>query len=105
VRLAASGMASLAGFAVDQIEDIKIAVSEILIALIEHGAGNVIDLQLWVADDAFSMRGRTAVTAFDANHPDLRLCRTVLDGVTGHNRIELLDDHATIWAAVPRTAG
>ena len=39
LRLAAAGLASLGNFTVDHIEDIKIAVSEVLIALIEHGSG------------------------------------------------------------------
>ena len=50
-RLAASGLASLAGCTVDEIEDIKIAVSEVLIALIEHGDGARVDLDLDWSDD------------------------------------------------------
>ena len=42
-RLASSALASIAGCTVDEIEDIKIAVSEVLLALIEHGAGNPIE--------------------------------------------------------------
>ncbi|MHB1091084.1 MAG: hypothetical protein ACYC0U_08520, partial [Ilumatobacteraceae bacterium] len=50
LRLAASGMASLAGFTVDEIEDIKIAVSEVLIALIEHGDSQSVEMQFEVDD-------------------------------------------------------
>ena len=37
LRLAASGVGSLCGFTIREIEEIKLAVSEVLIALIEHG--------------------------------------------------------------------
>ena len=100
VRLAASGMASLAGFSIDEIEDIKIAVSEILIALIEHGGGEPVDVQFTVDDRAFEVRGHTAVEHFDAAHADLVLCRTVLTEVCSSHDIYVLEDQAHIWAAV-----
>lgn len=100
LRLAASGMASLAGFTVDEIEDIKIAVSEVLIALIEHGDGNSIDMQFAVDERSFKLRGRTAIDSFDLQHPDLVLCRTVLAEVCGSHTIDLIDQQAHIWAEV-----
>ena len=100
LRLAASGMAGMAGFTVDEIEDIKIAVSEVLLALIEHGAGQSIDVQFMVEDQTFTVRGQTAAETFDTEHPDLLLCRTVLAGVCTRHGIELVDDQAQIWAAV-----
>lgn len=100
LRLAASGLAGLAGFTVDEIEDIKIAVSEVLLALIEHGGGQSIDVQFMVEDQSFTVRGQTAVDSFDTDHPDLALCRTVLAGVTTQHGIELVNDQAQIWAAV-----
>ena len=100
LRLAASGIAGMAGFTIDEIEDIKIAVSEVLLALIEHGAGQSIDVQFMVEDQTFTVRGQTAVEAFDTEHPDLLLCRTVLAGVCTSHGIELVGDQAQIWAAV-----
>ena len=100
LRLAASGIAGMAGFTVDEIEDIKIAVSEVLLALIEHGGGKTIEIQFMVEDQSFGVRGQTAIEAFDANHPDLILCRTVLAGVCTQHGIELVDNRAQIWAAV-----
>ncbi len=90
----------MAGFTVDEIEDIRIAVSEVLLALIEHGGGQSIDVEFVVEAQEFRVRGRTAVQDFDADHPDLLLCRTVLAGVGTDHGIELVDDHAQIWAAV-----
>jgi Histidine kinase-like ATPase domain len=100
LRLAAAGIAAMAGFTVDEIDDIKIAVSEVLLALIEHGEGKQIEVQFAVEDSSFTVHGRTAIDDFDSEHPDLLLCRTVLAGVCSSHGIELVDDHAQIWAAV-----
>lgn len=100
LRLAASGIAAMAGFTVDEIEDIKIAVSEVLLALIEHGGGQSIEVQFSVEDQSFTVRGQTAIETFDAEHPDLILCRTVLASVCTRHGIELVDNQAQIWAAV-----
>jgi hypothetical protein len=102
LRLAASGIAAIAGFTVDEIDDIKIAVSEVLLALIEHGDGQQIEVQYTVEHNSFTVRGRTAIHDFDTEHPDLLLCRTVLAGVCTSHGIELVDDHAQIWASVAR---
>jgi hypothetical protein len=100
LRLAASGMASLAGFTVDEIEDIKVAVSEVLLALIEHGEGASIDMRFMIDGRCFDVHGRTVVDAFDDQHPDLVLCRTVLAGVCATHGIDLVDGSAQIWATV-----
>jgi hypothetical protein len=104
LRLAAGGIAAMAGFTVDEIDDIKIAVSEVLLALIEHGGGQQIEVQYAVEDNAFTVLGRTAIEDFDSQHPDLLLCRTVLAGVCTSHGIELVDDQAQIWAAVAHAA-
>jgi anti-sigma regulatory factor (Ser/Thr protein kinase) len=100
LRLAASGVAALAGFSVEETEDIKIAVSEVLLALIEHGGGRSIEVQFIVEDRSFTVHGHTPIVAFDAGHPDLILCRRVLAGVCAEHGIELVDHDAHIWAAV-----
>ena len=104
LRLAASGIAGMAGFTVDEIEDIKIAVSEVLLALIEHGGGKAIAVEFTVADQSFTVRGQTTIETFDAQHPDLLLCRTVLAGVCTKHDIELVEDQAQIWATVAHTS-
>ena len=100
LRLAASGMATLAGFTVDEIEKIKVAVSEVLIALIEHGGGAPIDVQPEVDGRLFNVRARTSAAAFDPEHPDLLLSRSVLADVSAEHGIAVVDDEAHIWAAV-----
>ncbi len=100
LRLAASGIAGMAGFTVDEIEDIRIAVSEVLLALIEHGGGQSIEIEFAVKAQEFTVRGQTVIDNFDVEHPDLILCRTVLAGVCTEHGIELVADRAQIWAAV-----
>lgn len=100
LRLAASGIAAMGGFTIDEIEDIKIAVSEVLLALIEHGGGAPIGVQFLVEDRSFTVRGHTEVEEFDLDHPDLVLCRTVLAGVCSRHGIEHVDGNVQIWAAI-----
>ena len=102
VRLAASGLASLTGFTIDDIENIKIAVSEVTIALVEHGVGEPVELS-FEAREAFTVRARTAVPHFDPEHPDLALCRTVLGEVCKEHGMSHAAGHAEIWASVVRT--
>ncbi|HEY0521602.1 MAG TPA: hypothetical protein VGC84_19080 [Ilumatobacteraceae bacterium] len=100
LRLAGAGIAGMGGFTVDEIEDIRIAISEVFLALIEHGGGRAIEVQLTVERASFTVRGRTATTSFDTQHPDLLVCRTVLSEVCTDHGIDLIDDHASIWASV-----
>lgn len=100
LRLAASGLASLAGFTIDEIEKIKVAVSDVLIALIDHGGGAPIDVQLEIDGRSFNVSARTNAAAFDPDHPDLQLSRVVLAEVTDQYDIAIVGDQAQIWAAV-----
>ena len=100
LRLPASGLASLFGFDVEQIEDLKIAVSEVLIALVEHGYGDFVDISFFVESGVFVVSGVTEVDQFDVDHPDLRLCRTVLAGVCADHDIKLVGDTARITATI-----
>jgi len=90
----------MAGFTVDEIDDVKIAVSEALLALIEHGAGESIEMEFSIEGSSFMVRGKTATKTFNVDHPDLVLCRTVLSSVCNEHGIDLVDNHAQIWAAV-----
>lgn len=102
VRLAVSGMAATCGFTVDEVDDIKVAVSEILISLIEHGDGAEIELELAVDDAAFRIDGRAAISGFDPAHPDLALSKMVLDSTCSANGVSVDHGVATLWAIVTR---
>jgi hypothetical protein len=104
VRLTAGGVASLGGFDVERIEDIQMAVSEVFVALLEHGSGDPIELQFVVDHRSFTVRGSTINPAFDTHDTDLDLCRTVLAAVSSEHGIERVDDHAQIWAVVEHTS-
>ena len=103
-RLTASVIASLAGFTIDEIEDIKVAVSEVMVALVEHGAREPISVVFDVADDRFSVRGTTPIPGFDVDHPDLVLCRTVLGGVSTDHHIRVVEAGVEIRAIVDHAA-
>lgn len=102
LRLAASGVAALAHRSVNEIEDIKIAVSEVFIALIEHGDGHQIAMQMSAEPDGFFIVGSTLVAFFDVSHPDLQLCRTVLADVCVDHSIEVNGGYTEIRALVRR---
>jgi anti-sigma regulatory factor (Ser/Thr protein kinase) len=100
LRLASSGVASLSEFTVDEIEDIKVAVSEILLALIEHGDGQPVDIRLHTDARRFLIEASTDTAEFDTAHPNLVMCDTVLSGVCSTHEIELADGRASIRASV-----
>jgi hypothetical protein len=105
VRLAAGGVAGLAGFSVDRIDDIRIVVSEVLVTLIEHGQPPWIDVRLQVDDGRFMVHGTSALDCIDADNPDLVLSATVLRGVAADFGIEAdPGNQLVIWAAVDRSA-
>lgn len=100
LRLAASGIASLVGITVDKIEDIKIAVSEVLLALIEHGAGEPVDVQFNVDRTLFTVRASTAAATLDTSHPDLMMCRQVLAEVCARHSVDLVGANIEIIAVI-----
>lgn len=103
LRLAASGVASLCGFTIREIEEIKLAVSEVLIALIEHGAGEPVDIRFRVSMQEFQVYGSTAVgDEFNIDHPDLALCRVVLDGVCTEHHLDVVGTDVRITATLRR---
>lgn len=104
VRLTVGGVASLAGFTVDEIDDARLVASEVLLALVEHGAGAEIDITLVATESAFEVSARTAVEHFDLEDPDLVLCGVVLASVGADHGIEFVEGGAHVWASVARTA-
>jgi serine/threonine-protein kinase RsbW len=58
-RLVASGVASLAGFDVEAVEDLRIAVDEGCVWLIEHGRGSPVRLVLIPTSSGIEVIGET----------------------------------------------
>ena len=102
LRLSAAGLASLGQFTIEDIEDVKIAVSEVLIALIEHGVGGAIELSMACDAREFRISASTAVPEFDLDDGDLALCRTVLAGVCASYGVSTEAGRAEIVAVVGR---
>ena len=98
-RLTAAGVASMAGFSIEELDDINVMVSEVMVALVEHGAQSTIAVTFEVIDDCFTVRGATDLVDFDLDHPDLALCRTVLEAVSTRHGIEGTSERAEIWAS------
>jgi serine/threonine-protein kinase RsbW len=96
VRLATSGMASLAGFDVELIDDLKIGVGEICATLIELGSGGPIEVALYAnGDRTIKVEARTDVTAgASVDEPRFALSRQILQVISDEHHIELSDDVA-----------
>ena len=80
-RLSASAVASIGGFDIDLIDDIKLAVSEALLALIELGSGGTISATFEIDGPTFNVTASSKTARTDLADADLDLCRTVLAGV------------------------
>ena len=101
IRLTASGMAATARSTIEEIDDVKLAVSEVLLALIERGSDRMMAVTLELHDDNFHVTGRAHTRDFDARHPDIQLSETVLAEVCSHHSIEMVDGELRIAATVP----
>ena len=101
IRLTASGVASMAKSTISEIDDVKLAVSEVLLALIEHGSGRDVSVSLQLADSTFTICGTTETgPAFNREHPDLALCETVLAEVCNDHAIDVAGSELRISAGV-----
>ena len=103
VRLVASGLASTAGFDVDQLEDLRIAVDEAVAALLEGGDGSRLALRFEIDDSSVTMAGQTPsnLTGLDAERLDIS--RQILDAVCDEN--ELVPDGEAIRVRILKRRG
>jgi hypothetical protein len=102
-RLTASSVASLADLNVDDIEDIKIAVSEVVTLLIEHGNGGPVTLEFAANASSFTIAGSATASGAPIAEEDMALTAAVLDAVCGHH--ELTTDDGTIQIRVAKSTG
>jgi anti-sigma regulatory factor (Ser/Thr protein kinase) len=100
MRLTASAMAATRKCTIAEIDDIRLAVSEVLLALIEHGSGQQLSVSMELADSTFAISACTETSTFDRNHPNLSLCETVLAEVCSDHSIELAGSELRIGADV-----
>lgn len=86
-RLTASSIASLADMSIDDIDDIKIAVSEMITLLIQSGSRATITLRFETTDEQFSVEASTPSGASDLGRNDLALATAVLEAVADEHQI------------------
>ena len=98
-RLVASGVATTAGFDVDEVEDLRIAVDELCTALVEGGDGSSLLLGFDLGDGEVTVIGSTSAAGGAAFEPDrLALSRQILAVVADEH--ELHADHGQISVRV-----
>lgn len=87
-RLVASGVATTAGFDVDEVEDLRIAVDEVCTALVEGGDGSPLFLGFDLGDGEVTVVGSTKASGGAAFEPDrLALSRQILAVVVDEHDI------------------
>src|SRR5581483_4192484 len=81
-RLVASGVATAAGFDVEEVEDLRIAVDELCGALVEGGDGTPLALRFDLGDERVSVTGSTGSAGLDQLDPQrIGLSRQILEVV------------------------
>jgi serine/threonine-protein kinase RsbW len=94
-RLVSSGVATAAGFDVEQVEDLRIAVDELCAALIEGGDGSPLLLSFELAPDRVGVLGSTPSGPTAEFEPErLSLSRQILEVVVDDHEIDT--DHGRI---------
>jgi anti-sigma regulatory factor (Ser/Thr protein kinase) len=95
-RLTASSIASLSDMTIDDIDDIKIAVSEMITVLIQTGSRTTITLRFETTATDFAVDASTPREANDLGRNDLALATAVLDAVADEHHVAFTDDRILI---------
>jgi hypothetical protein len=98
VRLAASSLAAMTSMDLDDVEDVKIVVSEVMAALIEHGDGPDITIRFEVGADRLGVAGYTAARSFEVDSSELALSSTVMSAIASEHTIQHADGQLLIRA-------
>ena len=98
VRLAMGGLASLAGFDVEAIEDLRIAVNELTATLIERGDGSDLALSLAVVGPGLiRIEGSTGLGGTVDNEDRFDLSDQILSVVADSHGFSSDGDVASAW--------
>ncbi len=107
-RLTASSIASIADMSIDDIDDIKIAVSEMITLLIQSGNRTNITMRFEISDHSFTVDASTPASSLDLGRNDVALATAVLDAVSDSHEVAFVDDRILIrfvkTTAAPRKA-
>lgn len=104
VRLVASGLGSTAGFDVDELDDLRIAVDEAVTALLEGGDGSKLPMTFEVEGGAVTMVASTAVATGDPFDADrLEISTQILAAVCDEHELRVED--GALHVRICRRAG
>jgi hypothetical protein len=99
-RLMASGVATVCGLPLEEVEDFRVVVDEICATLIEAGEGGPVRLVFRVNGDLLLVEGATSAGSLEGPDEDrLALSRQILDVVTESHEFTRVDGHARFSAA------
>lgn len=97
VRLVASGLASTAGFDVDELDDLRIAVDEAVSALLEGGGGAPLPLTFEVGEGSVEMRGQVPMADADALDQDrVELSTQILGAVCDEHELGVVEGEVRV---------
>lgn len=97
VRLVASGLASTAGFDVDELDDLRIAVDEAVASLLEGGDGSRLTLRFDVGRSEVGMAGSTPAAAGSPIDEDrIELSTQILAAVCDDHELDLSDGQVRV---------
>ena len=96
VRLAVGGLASVVGFDVEAIDDLRIAVDELWSVLLDLGQGEI-TLLATVGDQHLGVRGNAAAEAHpaDVESDRLEFSRAILSVVADQYELTIIDGIVT----------
>jgi hypothetical protein len=98
VRLAMGGLASLAGFDVEALEDLRIAVNELTATLIERGDGSDLRVLLSLtATGSIRIEGATGAGPASADYDRFRLSDQILSVVADMHGFDTADGTTSGW--------
>ncbi|MGH9138822.1 MAG: hypothetical protein ACRD0G_17565 [Acidimicrobiales bacterium] len=103
VRLMASGLASTVGFDVDDLDDLRIGVDEVLATLLEGGDGSPLLVRFRVQAAQVEVQGETG-TARDRLDPErLELSKQILAAVVDEHELGFEDERVLVRVCKRRT--
>lgn len=103
VRLVASGLASTAGFDVDELDDLRIAVDEAVASLLEGGDGSRLSLRFEVGKSDVGMAGEVPAAPGRPLDPDrVELSTQILAAVCDEHELAMSDGTVRVRIAKRR---
>lgn len=92
-RLAAASLATELDFDIDAVDDLRIAVDEVVTLLVDGEHGGKITLRFLPGEDTLTVQGRCDATAFNGAVPSVSdLVEAILSATTDHHEIRSTPD-------------